>query len=87
MCVCVFRAEESPERGSSEYSVFSEARKTHCGALESWCGNPASPWLCDLGQGFELCKLLIKSVMGRPVMETGGGLWEHSGGAQVQAEG
>lgn len=57
------------------------------GAFESCPESPAPPWLCDLEQGFDLYNLLIKSVMGRNVLEAGGADGEHLRGEQVEAEG
>lgn len=87
--VCAFVPELRTLQREAALSVLFLARpeNTRCGALESCPGSPAPLWLCDLQQGFDFCSLLIKSVMGRNVLEAGGVTGEHLRNAQVWAEG
>lgn len=89
-CICVYVCvpEQRTLLREAALVVLSLARpeETCCGAFESCPESPAPPWLCDLEQSFDLCNLLIKSVMGRNVLEAGGADGEHLRGEQVQAE-
>ena len=67
--------------------ILARPEKTRCEALETWPGRPVPLWQCDLEQGFALYNLLVKSVMGRNVLQAEGVSDEHWKDAQVQAEG